>query len=159
MKKIGYILCVIAAISVFLGILALIDGSTGAFFGFLMFFAFFGFPGALLVYTIRKRERKQAFMNRFMGFIASYDRFTLTEMAQKIGKTELETEHLLAEAISVHNLALLFHRASHQYLKREKLEGAYKIINNCPNCGAGITSQVLYEGEQMRCPYCDSLIA
>jgi hypothetical protein len=127
----------------------------GAVSGFIMFALFFGLPGLTLLYHLRKKERDQIFRNELIGFIKTLSSFTASELGQKIGKTEMETETLLARLITEEKLGIGFHRPSRKYFHRDRLQEVHHSYKRCRSCGADLGRHIFFEGEEATCPYCD----
>jgi hypothetical protein len=161
-KVLGWILSVLGAVSLLLSLLVVIEGEPqkrGAIFGFMMFAIMLGLPGAIILWLCRQREKAAEFERQLLGYIKSYNAFTVAELAQKIGKTELETEGLVATLIAQEQLNLGFHRQTRQYLHRSRLTTAHTCLQACPSCGAAIGTEIIFEGEEVYCQYCDQLLS
>lgn len=155
----GWCLSVLGILGFLTAVLAAFDADnekTDAVLGLLMLGAFFGVPGGFILWGTKKTAREQRFRAEFTGFLRSHDEFTITEMAQKIGRTELETEQLVARAITEDKLDLVFHRADRRYLHRNRIRQSFKVFERCSACGGQLRHELALEGEVVSCPYCGS---
>jgi hypothetical protein len=162
-KSVGWILCALAAISAFCAVLVSFDvlkeDQKGALFGFLMFTGMFGFPGALILWRTTRLEREQAFRLELSGFIRTHDRFTSEEMAQKVGRSVMEVEKLIAQIAHEDKMDLVFHRSDRTYLHRGRIAQTARVYEACPSCGAALSNEVALEGEQVICVYCNRVLS
>src|SRR5882724_840951 len=108
------------------------SAAPGLFFG-----TAFLFPGLALFLYGRRVRRDNEFLEAVTGMVRSHDRFTVADLANKIGRTELETEGIVARIIVAHNgVDLVFHRPSRTYMHRGRLAAGQHVIDRCPSCGA-----------------------
>src|SRR5688572_15252364 len=110
LKAGGWALLALTAMS-FLGALLVLatDQDTKAMAGFLMIASFFGVPGGLMLWRGTLIGREQKFREELGGYMRTHDRFTAKEMAAKIGKSEMETESLIARIANEQKVDLVFH--------------------------------------------------
>jgi len=130
------------------------EKSWSAVMGMLLLTGLFGIPGGLLLWRTRLARRREEFNKRLIGFITSLDNFTVAELAGKIGRTELETNGLIATLISEQAVDLAFHRQTGCYLHRGRLQRNYRIIDRCQSCGAAVGQELVFDGETPECRYC-----
>ncbi len=161
LTAIGWILATIGMIFVLLSVLfffsALSKGtekSWNAFVGGLLFAGVAGIPGGLILHRNRVARKKAEFDGRLRGFISSLDSFSVSELATKIGRNEMETEGLIATLISSGQVDLAFHRQSGSYLHRNRIKRGYRVIERCHSCGAGVGQELVFDGETPECRYC-----
>ncbi|MCK6552337.1 hypothetical protein L6R52_41285 [Myxococcota bacterium] len=158
-KFTGWMLTIFGGLFVFFSILTLFDSKEDdrdATVGLIMIGALLGVPGGALLIRGKNAQRARELRERFVGFARTHDQFSVAEMAQKIGETELETERLVAEAVTRGELDVVFHRPDRTYLHRNRIRREFKVITKCGSCGAGLKNEVALEGEQLACPYCGS---
>ena len=165
-KKVNVSLChsspamvmvMIALISFSLALLTVFESdpeSEGATYGFMMFALMFGIPGLWLCFRGRKRFKHEQLNRQLSGYFKSHDSFTVTEMAQKIGKTEMETEQLIFDLLDDNKTDLVFHRKSRQYFHKNRLHKNYQQIERCSACGASLKQEIVFAGETLSCQYC-----
>lgn len=162
-KAVGWILCALGAISAFCAVLAsmdvLKDDQKDAVFGFLMIAAMFGFPGGIILWRGTKLQREQKFRSELAGFIRTHDRFTSEEMARKVDRTVLEVERLIAEIAHAEKMDLVFHRPDRSYMHRARIAHGARVFDACPSCGARLSHEIVLEGEQLTCVYCNSVLS
>jgi hypothetical protein len=113
-------------------------------------------PGLALFWWGRAREAAAEFEETLMGYIRSHDRFTTDEMAAKVGQPAIEVERLVVRLGNRDDIDLVFHRPDRTWLHRGRINVAHAVVDRCPSCGASIGSQIIFAGEQIACPYCDS---
>ncbi|MCA9658029.1 MAG: hypothetical protein KC486_06775 [Myxococcales bacterium] len=166
LSVIGWILTTIGILFFVISGLVLIDMATGddpktksAFLGMLVLTGLFAIPGGILLWRVRLARAREQFESQFNGFVASLDSFTPRELAQKIGKTEMETEALLAALIAQRKADLAFHRQTGRYLHRNRLQRAHQVIDRCPSCGASVGQELVFAGEAAECRYCGNRLA
>ena len=124
----------------------------GLFFGMVLLA-----PGLILYFVGRKADRDKEFMDSLTNLIRSHDRFTVAEIAMKTGRTELETERLIAQVDHRDTqIDLVFHRPTRQYMHRGRLAQAERVVERCPRCGAPTQREVVFWGEQPLCMYCNA---
>lgn len=122
----------------------------GMFFGSVLLF-----PGLLLYAHGRKVHREREFMEAVTAMIRSHDRFTVAELSQKIGRTELETEGIVARvSAGGGGIDLVFHRPSREYIHRARLSAGQRVVEAYPSCGAPTNHAVVFEGETVPCAFC-----
>lgn len=157
----GWILATVGLVFALFSVLVLIDALTtpdekswSALMGMLLLTGLFGIPGGLLLWRTRLARGREEFNKRLIGFITSLDNFTVGELAGKIGRTELETNGLIATLISERAVDLAFHRQTGRYLHRGRLQRSYRIIDRCGSCGAAVGQELVFDGETPECSYC-----
>ncbi len=91
-----------------------------------------------------------------MGIVRSHDRFTTTEVSDKLELPFDAAEALILELAQRPDLDLVFHRPDQSWMHRGRLRVKHAVVTKCPSCGAGVGSQVVFAGESVACPYCDS---
>lgn len=130
------------------------DSLSGFAFGAMM-----AIPGLITWLWLAHHNKQGDFRESVLGMIRNHERFTTTEMAKKIGRTELQTERLIAKLTERNDdLHLVFHRPTQQYLHRSVVEASATIVDTCPKCGAPQGQQVILQGEQVFCTHCEAQI-
>jgi hypothetical protein len=114
-------------------------------------------PGLIAWFFVVRHNKVVDFREAVLGMIRNHERFTVPELAQKIGRTELETERLIA-VLSQRNkdLTLVFHRPSRQYMHQGVLQSSATVVESCPKCGAPQGRQAILAGETANCTHCDA---
>jgi hypothetical protein len=157
LKVLGILLLIPAGLMVVLIPFAAFD-EANVIPGLLIFVVMFGGPGGLLLHLGRKRAADTHLQHQMVGFVRSHDAFAIAELAAHIGKTPAETQTLLTADIARYRLPLIMHRASGRYLRTDRLTSAAQIADRCQSCGGTIDAQIVFAGEQVRCPYCSSVV-
>jgi len=122
----------------------------GLFFGSVVLF-----PGIVLFLYGRRVSKDEEFLGAVTAMIRSHDRFTVEDLARKIGRNELETEGLVAKVIAASNgIDLAFHRPTREYIHRQRLAQGQRVVEACPSCGAPTRGEVVFEGERVPCMFC-----
>jgi hypothetical protein len=116
-----------------------------------------GFPlfvGAISVslgLVMARRDRVDA---NHLAWIATRDRFTAAEFAQAVGRSPADAEARLYALLQLPSAPqLLFHRASHGFVRRGALAAEARVVESCPSCGSR-ERQLLLPGEVARCGHC-----
>ncbi len=126
----------------------------GLFFGSVLLV-----PGLLLFLYGRRVHRETEFLAAVTGLIRSHDRFSVPELARKIGRTELETEGIVARVIAADNgVDLVFHRPSREYIHQSRLTAGQRVVERCPSCGAPTNREVVFDDEQVPCTFCGAAL-
>lgn len=158
-KILAWIMVALGAIFFLLVPVVLLEsGDKGAAAGFVMFGLFCGLPGGIALWRSIVRERETSFRDQVGGMMRSHDRFTIEELARKIGRTELETERLINEIAHAQRLDLVFHRSTREYLHRNRIREAHRVLDQCAACGARLPHEVVLDGEAAICQYCGSAL-
>lgn len=113
-------------------------------------------PGALLVVHSRRTNKRETALMEFASFVRSYRRIGLTDLARKLGKSEFETEKVLAEATDKGLVHGFVDRQTNEFVAAE-WAGGQVYSAKCPNCG-GTVDRLFMEGETPLCPYCHSVL-
>jgi len=158
----GWILATLGMIFALFSVLVLVDALSGvedektwsALFGMLVLTGFFGIPGGIMLWRARLARAREDFAAKLIGFVQSLDNFTVSELASKIGRTELETDGLIASLISQRRVDLAFHRQSGRYLHRGRIQRTHQVIDRCQSCGAAVGHELIFDGETPECRYC-----
>jgi len=159
-KFFAWTFSIFGTISFLLAILVLFDEEEGktntdAFFGFMMFaFVLLG-PGLVMLWKNKKAEKKDKLDSILMGFLRTYDRFNISEIAKKMNKSEANAEKIIFDFITrKKEIDLVYHRPSRQYMHRHIVKENHKVFTKCGNCGANLYNLIFFEGENPSCPYC-----
>lgn len=131
---------------------------TNAALGGIFLTAIFGIPGGLLLWRTSVAGREEKFETELVGYIYSHDRFTVADLARKIGRNELETESLIQQMNVKRNIGLAFHRSTREYVHWARLQQGARMATHCSACGAGLGQQIVFAGEQLTCPYCNAAV-
>ncbi len=161
LTAIGWILATFGLIFALFSVIVLVEalGSDSekhwsAFTGMLLFVGMTGIPGGIILYRRRTARKKAEFNGRLRGFISSLDSFTVSELAGKIGRSEMETEGLIVSLNSAGEVDLAFHRQSRCYLHRSRIQRGYRVIERCHSCGAAVGQELVFDDESPACRYC-----
>lgn len=134
------------------------EGNASATFGCLLLGGLFGAPGGLLLRAASIRQRETSLQETMVGFVRVHESFSLEELATHIGKTPAEAQTLLHREIAKYQLPLIMHRGTRRYMRLDRLTRGSQVADRCQSCGGSIDRQILFEGEQLTCPYCGTLV-
>lgn len=113
-------------------------------------------PGLLLLYmglSVRRREKE---LIEFAGWVKTYRRIGMPDLARKLGKSEFEAEKILVEVVDKGLVRGFLDRHTNEFVLPEAV-GQEVFVAVCPRCGGSIERQYL-AGETILCPYCESVI-
>ena len=160
MKVLGWLLLIPGGLLVVMVPFAALDPDAKAnvVAGLLMLAGMFGVPGGLLLRAGIKGEREQERQAQMAGFVRSHDAFSIDELAAHVGVPPAQAMTLLTRDISRYQLPLVMHRASGRYLRLDRLQRSARVAERCQSCGGSLGNQIVFEGEQLTCPYCGSLV-
>ena len=117
-------------------------------------------PGLALWIVGGRSRREREFLDAVAQMVRSHDSFSVSELSRKIGRTELETEALIGRiAHRDPTIDLVFYRPRREYIHRQRLGGAHRIVDRCPHCGAPAQHQVVFPGDSVACTYCHGPLA
>ena len=134
------------------------DSGTNAVPGLLLLGGIFGVPGGLLLRSGILRGREEERQTQMAGFVRSHDAFSIDELAAHIGVDRSHAQALLTRDISRYQLPLVMHRASGRYLRLDRVQQSARVAERCQSCGGSLGNQLVFEGEQLTCPYCSSVV-
>lgn len=123
----------------------------GLFFGSVLLV-----PGLALFWWGRSRESAARMEETLLGYVRSLDRFTTDELAHKVGQTPMMVERHIVRLGNRADLDLVFHRPGGAWMHRGRIHVAHAVVDRCPSCAAGVGAQIIFAGEHIACPYCDS---
>lgn len=132
------------------------ETARGATFGFLLMAGFFGIPGGIALVRARARAKHEKTLSQLTAYVRSRDAIALSKVAQAVGRTEIETETLILQLIEEEKVDLIFHQSREEYLHRGRIRDAHQCLEKCTSCGARLKAQVIFEGEQVSCEYCNA---
>ena len=114
----------------------------------------------LALYLFGRRARKdREFIGAVTSMVRTTDRFTVQDLARRIGRTELETEGLVGRIMAEQNgIDLVFHRSTREYLHRARLARGEQLVEHCTSCGAPTNQDVVFQGERVPCIYCGAAL-
>lgn len=158
-KVLGWLLLVPGGLFLLLSPVPTLDeNNMSATFGLIFMGGLLAGPGGLLLRAGIRRQREADLQDQMVGFVRSHEAFTIEEFAAHLGKTPAEAEALLHRDIARYQLPLIMHRASRRYMRLDRLSRAAQVAERCQACGGQLDRQVLFEGEQLNCPYCGTLV-
>jgi predicted RNA-binding Zn-ribbon protein involved in translation (DUF1610 family) len=115
--------------------------------------AVFLLPGIAIFAWGWKLGQEERELEKLAGYLKSYRRINSHTLARKLGKTEYETEHLIAECVRLGLVKGYFDRSSDEFFTYQSVFEEIKRRDKCPNCGAAIDARVLV-GESYECRFC-----
>ena len=113
-------------------------------------------PGFILIYLGMRARGKSQSLVEFSSWVRTYRRIGLTDLAHKLGKSEMETERILADAIDKQLVYGFIDRQTNEFVAWES-SLTQVMVPQCPNCNAAI-GRLYLAGETILCPYCKSVI-
>lgn len=113
-------------------------------------------PGLALFWWGRSKEAAAHLEETLLGYVRSLDRFTTDELARKVDLSPAQVEEHIVRLGNRTDLDLAFHRPDGAWMHRGRIRVAHAVVNKCPSCGAGVGAQIIFAGEDIACPYCDS---
>ena len=119
----------------------------------------FTVPGVLTRVRFVALRRQDALQQDLLSYVRALDVFTVAEMAQKIGRSEGETEKLVLDVAAREKLDLAFDAHARRFFRRSAVRIASSVAERCPSCGAALGARPILAGEEVRCQYCNELIA
>src|SRR2546428_11269468 len=91
-------------------------------------------PGVIAIAVgVRQRRRERAVVE-FANWLKSQRRIPMDIMAQRLGKTRVETEKLLGKALSEGLVKGAIDRATDEVVSQDAVKQEH-IVGTCPNCG------------------------
>jgi DNA-directed RNA polymerase subunit RPC12/RpoP len=132
------------------------ETARGATFGFLLMAGFLGIPGGIALVRARARAKHEQLLSLLTAYVRSRDAIALSKVAQAVDRTEVETEALLLQLIEADKVDLIFHQSREEYLHRGRIRDAHECLEKCSSCGAQLKAQVIFEGEEVSCEYCNA---
>jgi len=114
-------------------------------------------PGLLFIWRGFRARTFMKELEEFSGWVQAYRRITLSDLARKLGKSEMEAEKLLAAVIDKGLVRGFIDRSTNEFVIPEAI-GQSLFVGTCPHCGGSVQRQFLI-GETPVCPYCRSVIA
>jgi hypothetical protein len=158
-KIVGWGLLIFGGIFLLLVPMMCATGDPEAAMGGVLIGLFFAAPGGLVIGLIRHHKKTTELRNHMLGFMWSHDAFTASELAQKLGKSETETERLIVGLSRRSQMPLLFHASDRRYYHPDRVKRKHAVVSRCQNCGAVLGNEIVFEGETRRCRYCNSAAA
>lgn len=110
-------------------------------------------PGVIIFAWGLKLGKWESDLEKLAGYLKSYRRIRIHDIARKLGKTEYETEDLIAQCVKQDLVKGYIDRSTGEFFTYESLFEEVKKPNNCPSCGALIDTRLLM-GETAVCKYC-----
>lgn len=140
----------------FILVFALMTLALTAFEPILLWFCLFGgvAPSSLVVLYGVYRWRAERQLRALGAMAQTYRRLRLDEFARRAGRTRLETERQLAEAVERGYVKGFVDRTSDEFV----VQGAVAqqvYVATCPTCGARVDRWAFPE-ERFPCPYCSA---
>jgi DNA-directed RNA polymerase subunit RPC12/RpoP len=130
------------------------DASSEQYFGIAVFCTVvLMVPGFIIFAWGYKLGQKEREYERLAGYLKSYRRIKISDVATKIGKSEMETEQLIAKIVEKGLILGYIDRNSREFFTHQSLFHEVDRPDKCPNCGASMYTRVL-SGENAVCDYC-----
>jgi len=117
-------------------------------------------PGAIAVaygVVVRLREiderKADEALRAFAAYLKPYRRIGLDDLARNTGRTRMQAEHDLGDAIARGYLRGVIDRAAQEFVT-EGGTSADVFLGKCPHCG-GIVNRWAFPEEAFTCPFCE----
>lgn len=145
---------IIIALAYFFGWYKLDPGAGISIFSFCTVVGFI--PGVALLALGLKAKREEKDLITIVGYLKTYRRMKLSNLAEKLGKREFEVESLILKCIDKKLLTGFIDRTTNEFVVPEAVSREL-TVTKCPNCSAPVSEEHL-RGETIRCKYCGMLI-
>lgn len=113
-------------------------------------------PGLVLIILGRRASLKEKELIEFTAWVKTYRRISLTDLATKLGKPQMEAEQLLVTVVDRGLLKGFIDRSTDEFVLQEAV-GQEAFLDTCPRCGANLQKRY-FLGETVTCPYCHSVV-
>jgi DNA-directed RNA polymerase subunit RPC12/RpoP len=110
-------------------------------------------PGIILFVWGYKLGQDESNWQNLAGYLKSHRRIKISEVAKKLGKSEYETETLIAKIVEQRLIVGYIDRNTREFFTIQSLFHEVNRPDKCPNCGASMHTRVL-SGENAICDYC-----
>jgi len=112
-------------------------------------------PGGLLIWLGLKARRLKGELIDFASWVKTYRRISITELARKLEKSEVDAERVLTLAVDKGLVYGFIDRQTNEFVAYGA--GGQVMVQQCPACGASV-NRLYMAGETILCPYCRSVI-
>ncbi|MGQ0797135.1 MAG: PCI domain-containing protein [Methanobacteriota archaeon] len=113
-------------------------------------------PGLLLLFLGFRARRVERDFVEFAAWVKTYRRIGMKDLAQKLGRPEVEVEKMLIHAVDRGLAKGFIDRGTDEFVLTEAI-GQEHYLETCPRCGANLRKRY-FLGETVTCPYCNAVI-
>lgn len=111
----------------------------------------------LVVRTWESKARKyEEALRAFAAYVKPYRRISLNDLAANTGKTRMQAEQMLGDAIDRGHLQGVIDRSSQEFVVKEAVPHQV-LVGRCPHCG-GDVNRWSFPEESFACPYCERAV-
>lgn len=114
-------------------------------------------PGLILLCLGWREVLREKMLEDLAGYLRLHRRIKVTEIARKIGKTEMETERMIAKCTERGLIKGYVDRETNEFFTDISLQEEI-VVEKCPHCGGALSKRIL-KGETAKCDYCGKLIS
>ncbi|MGQ0797136.1 MAG: PCI domain-containing protein [Methanobacteriota archaeon] len=121
-------------------------------------------PGAiavgygLIVRSWESKARKyEEALRALAAYVKPYRRIPLNDLAANTGRTRMQAEQMLGDAIDRGYLRGVIDRSAQEFVVQEAVPHQV-LVERCPHCG-GDVNRWSFPEESFTCPYCDRAVA
>jgi hypothetical protein len=104
-----------------------------------------------------KARRYEEALRSLAAYVTPYRRIPLDDIAKNTGRTRMQVEQMLGDAIDRGYLRGVIDRSSQEFVVQEAVPQQV-LVDRCPHCG-GIVNQWAFPEESFPCPYCERPVA
>jgi len=113
-------------------------------------------PGIVFLYIAVQSKKREREIIEIAVLVKSYRRVKLDKIAKKLGKTEFETEKILADCVDKGQVDGFFDRTTEEFVVRSAVAEELAIYR-CRSCGATASRKFL-AGETAKCDFCGGVM-
>ena len=113
-------------------------------------------PGAIVLGLGVIEYRRAKRLTEFATWVKTYRRISFDDLAKKLGKTPIQTERTLAQAIERGLLKGVVDRSTDEFVV-QGTEAQQIFIRTCPHCGGDVERWAFPE-ERFTCRYCNTAV-
>lgn len=113
-------------------------------------------PGLLLFVLGWRARAAEKSLVEFAAWVKTYRRISMADLARKLGKAPYEAEKVLIQVVDRGLVPGFIDRATDEFVLQAAV-GQEQFIERCPRCNGSLQRRY-FQGETVRCPYCQSVI-
>ncbi len=111
-------------------------------------------PGAALLGWGLLEHRREKHLQEFATWIRAYRRISMDDLARRLGKSSMEAERDLAQAMDRGLVKGVIDRSTDEFVLAGS-EGQQVFLERCPHC-CGTVNRWGFPQERFTCPYCNT---
>lgn len=113
-------------------------------------------PGVIFLYLGRRARETEKSLVEFAAWVKTYRRISMADLARKLGKAPYEAERVLIQVVDRGLVPGFIDRSTDEFVLQSAV-GQEQFIDRCPRCNGNLQRRY-FQGETVRCPYCQSVI-